>query len=194
MLVYIRESDKDKIICNVDEKDIAEHLRVSCQPWFLAIEIYFSSLISPSAPRLDWKRTVKRRSAGKRRKLRPTYIPSLRCFESACWAYNMNCFSSSSFMYFHFVILHVCFFVQIARDDDLTAQIGKDTYFDLVDHDKVPSFRIQKQMPFTQFKVITLVKTVFAVLVLLAYFSHRNIEEGCCLQLVLVVSIKMMMM
>lgn len=29
MLVYIRESDKDKIMCNVDEKDIAEHLRVS---------------------------------------------------------------------------------------------------------------------------------------------------------------------
>lgn len=28
MLVYIRESDKDNIICNVDEKDIAEHLRV----------------------------------------------------------------------------------------------------------------------------------------------------------------------
>jgi hypothetical protein len=32
MLVYIRESDKDKIICNVDEKDIAEHLRVICPP------------------------------------------------------------------------------------------------------------------------------------------------------------------
>lgn len=30
MLVYIRECDKDKIICNVDEKDIAEHLRVRC--------------------------------------------------------------------------------------------------------------------------------------------------------------------
>lgn len=30
MLVYIRESDKDKVICNVDEKDIAEHLRVWC--------------------------------------------------------------------------------------------------------------------------------------------------------------------
>lgn len=28
MLVYIRESDKDKILCHVDEKDIAEHLRV----------------------------------------------------------------------------------------------------------------------------------------------------------------------
>ena len=31
MLVYIRESDKDKVICNVDEKDIAEHLRVRCR-------------------------------------------------------------------------------------------------------------------------------------------------------------------
>lgn len=28
MLVYIRESDKDKIMCNVDENDIAAHLRV----------------------------------------------------------------------------------------------------------------------------------------------------------------------
>ncbi|CAN1747843.1 Ubiquitin C-terminal hydrolase 12 [Linum perenne] len=68
MLVYIRESDKEKIICNVDEKDIAEHLRV-------------------------------------------------------------------------------------ARSEDLIEQIGKDIYFDLVDHDKVRSFRIQKQMPFNLFKV-----------------------------------------
>ena len=28
MLVYIRDSDKDKIMCHVDEKDIAESLRV----------------------------------------------------------------------------------------------------------------------------------------------------------------------
>ncbi len=27
MLVYIREADKDKVVCNVDEKDIAEHLQ-----------------------------------------------------------------------------------------------------------------------------------------------------------------------
>lgn len=56
----------------------------------------------------------------------------------------------------------------------MTAQIGKDIYFDLVDHDKVPSFRIQKQMPFTQFKVITWGKTMFAVMLLLAYSSCRN--------------------
>ena len=31
MLVYIRESDKEKIICDVDEKDIAEHLRVNIE-------------------------------------------------------------------------------------------------------------------------------------------------------------------
>ncbi|MQL74619.1 hypothetical protein Taro_006967, partial [Colocasia esculenta] len=67
MLVYIRESDKEKIICNVDEQDIAEHLRV-------------------------------------------------------------------------------------ARNEDLAEQIGKDIYFDLVDHDKVRIFRIQKQMPFSLFK------------------------------------------
>jgi hypothetical protein len=29
MLVYIRWADKDKVICNVDEKDIAEHLQVA---------------------------------------------------------------------------------------------------------------------------------------------------------------------
>ncbi|KAF9676494.1 hypothetical protein SADUNF_Sadunf08G0007800 [Salix dunnii] len=67
MLVYIRESDKEKIICNVDEKDIAEHLRV-------------------------------------------------------------------------------------AQSEDLLEQIGKDVYFDLVDHDKVRSFRIQKQIAFNLFK------------------------------------------
>ena len=42
---------------------------------------------------------------------------------------------------------------QIARDDDLKNQIGKDIFFDLVDHDKVQTFRIQKQTPFIQFKV-----------------------------------------
>ncbi|KAJ1389085.1 Ubiquitin specific protease, conserved site, partial [Sesbania bispinosa] len=67
MLVYIRESDKEKIICNVDEEDIAKHLRV-------------------------------------------------------------------------------------ARDEDLHDHIGKDIFFDLVDHDKVRSFRIQKQIPFVLFK------------------------------------------
>ncbi|CAN4120119.1 unnamed protein product [Withania somnifera] len=67
MLVYIRESDKEKIMCSVDEKDIAEHVRV-------------------------------------------------------------------------------------AHDEDLRQQIGKDIHFDLVDHDKVRSFRIQKQTPFSIFK------------------------------------------
>lgn len=28
MLVYVRESDKEEVICDVDEKDIAQHLRV----------------------------------------------------------------------------------------------------------------------------------------------------------------------
>jgi hypothetical protein len=28
MLVYVRDADKDKVVCNVDEKDIAEHLQI----------------------------------------------------------------------------------------------------------------------------------------------------------------------
>jgi len=43
----------------------------------------------------------------------------------------------------------------VARDEDLGEQIGKDIYFDLVDHDKVRSFRVQKQTPFNVFKVIS---------------------------------------
>ncbi|CAN6577224.1 unnamed protein product [Malus baccata var. baccata] len=40
----------------------------------------------------------------------------------------------------------------VARDKDLAEQIGRDIYFDLVDHDKVRKFRIRKQMPFNLFK------------------------------------------
>lgn len=43
--------------------------------------------------------------------------------------------------------------IQVGRDEDLQSQIGKDIHFDLVDHEKVRSFRIQKQTLFTQFKV-----------------------------------------
>ncbi|KAI6673927.1 hypothetical protein NL676_001833 [Syzygium grande] len=42
--------------------------------------------------------------------------------------------------------------IQVAREEDLVDQIGKDIYFDLVDHEKVQRFRIQKQLPFTLFK------------------------------------------
>lgn len=44
--------------------------------------------------------------------------------------------------------------LQVARSEDLLEQVGKDIYFDLVDHEKVPSFRIQKQTPFNLFKVL----------------------------------------
>ncbi|KAM7261649.1 hypothetical protein ACFE04_020726 [Oxalis oulophora] len=42
--------------------------------------------------------------------------------------------------------------IKVARDEDLTKQVGRYIYFDLVDHDKVPQFQIQKQTPFTAFK------------------------------------------
>ena len=44
MLVYIRESDKEKIMCNVDEKDIAEHLRVSSSCILSTFSLYHLSI------------------------------------------------------------------------------------------------------------------------------------------------------
>ena len=44
MLVYIRESDKEKIMCNVDEKDIAEHLRVSSSCILYPFSLYHLSI------------------------------------------------------------------------------------------------------------------------------------------------------
>lgn len=94
MLVYVRESDKDKIICNVDLKDIAEHLRVR---------------LKKEQEEKELKRKEKAEA-------------------------------------------HLYTIIKVARDQDLSNQIGKDIYFDLVDHDKVRTFRIQKQVPFISFK------------------------------------------
>ncbi|KAK8468307.1 hypothetical protein PHAVU_006G008480 [Phaseolus vulgaris] len=94
MLVYIRESDKDKIICNVDEKDIAAHLR---------------------------ERLKKEQEEKEHKKKEKAEA-------------------------------HLYTIIKVARDEDLKVQIGKAIYFDLVDHDKVRSFRVQKQTSFNLFK------------------------------------------
>ncbi|KAE9447957.1 hypothetical protein C3L33_20146, partial [Rhododendron williamsianum] len=47
---------------------------------------------------------------------------------------------------------HLYTTVKVARDEDLMEQIGRDIYFELVDHNKVRSFRIKRQMPFNLFK------------------------------------------
>ncbi|KAG5053183.1 hypothetical protein JHK87_005381 [Glycine soja] len=94
MLVYIREADKDKVICNVDEKDIAEHLR---------------------------ERLKKEQEEKEHKKKEKAEA-------------------------------HLYTIIKVARDEDLAEQIGKDIYFDLVDHDKVRSFRVQKQTSFNLFK------------------------------------------
>ncbi|KAL0008200.1 hypothetical protein SO802_009702 [Lithocarpus litseifolius] len=93
MLVYIRESDKEKIICNVEE-DIAEHLRI----------------------RLKKEQEEKEQERKEK------------------------------------VEAHLYTIIKVARNEDLLEQIGRDIYFDLVDHDKVHSFRVQKQISFNLFK------------------------------------------
>lgn len=94
MLVYIRESDRDKVICSVDEKDIAEHLRI----------------------RLNKEHEEKEHKKKEKAEA------------------------------------HLYTVIKVAREEDLAEQIGRDIYFDLVDHDKVHSFRIQKQISFKSFK------------------------------------------
>ncbi|KAE9619222.1 putative ubiquitinyl hydrolase 1 [Lupinus albus] len=94
MLVYIRDSDKEKVICSVDEKDVAQHVRVRLQK---------------EQEEKEQKRKEKEEA-------------------------------------------HLYTIIKVACDADLHKQIGKDTFFDLVDHDKVQSFRIRKQIPFITFK------------------------------------------
>ncbi|XP_062015945.1 ubiquitin C-terminal hydrolase 13-like isoform X1 [Rosa rugosa] len=47
---------------------------------------------------------------------------------------------------------HLYATIKVAREGDLVEQIGKDLYFDLVDHEKVRSFCILKETPFYRFK------------------------------------------
>ncbi|XP_026420587.1 ubiquitin carboxyl-terminal hydrolase 12-like [Papaver somniferum] len=94
MLVYIRESNRDEIICNVEEKDIAEQLRIRL------------------------KKEQEEKELKKKEK-------------------------AEAYLYTT---------IKVARDEDLSQQIGKDVYFDLVDHYKVRSFRIRKEIPFNLFK------------------------------------------
>ncbi|PWA52381.1 TRAF-like protein [Artemisia annua] len=94
MLVYVRKSNKEEIFCDVDEKDIPEHLGTS---------------LKKELEEKEEKRKYKAQA-------------------------------------------HLYTIIKVARDVDLQEQIGKNSHFDLVDHGKVQSFRIQKQMPFNLFK------------------------------------------
>ena len=94
MLVYIRDSDRDKIMCEVQQRDIAEHLRLRLQ-------------------REQEEKEKKRKEKSE---------------------------------------AHLYTQIKVAVDGDFKSQIGNDIHFDLVDHEKVKSFRVQKQTPFINFK------------------------------------------
>ncbi|GAU12346.1 hypothetical protein TSUD_252970 [Trifolium subterraneum] len=72
--------------------------------------------------------------------------------------------------------------IKVARDEDLAEQIGKDIYFDLVDFEKVRSFRVQKDTSFKVFKAIY--ATLFFLVgrsypgVISLYTSHSNSEKN----------------
>ncbi|KAJ4829155.1 ubiquitin carboxyl-terminal hydrolase 13 [Turnera subulata] len=111
MLVYIRESDKDKILCNVDDNDIAKHLQL------FHFDLH-SILVQISLFQERLKKEQEEKENRKKEKAEA----------------------------------HLYTVIKVARDEDLAEQIGKDIYFDLVDHDKVRRFRVPKQMSFFLFK------------------------------------------
>ncbi|KAK3162072.1 hypothetical protein QOZ80_1BG0084980 [Eleusine coracana subsp. coracana] len=94
MLVYIRESDKEKIICDLNEKDISEHLKTRLRK------------------ELEEKEYKKKEKAE----------------------------------------AHMYTSLKVVRDSNLAEQIGRDVYFDLVDFEKINSFRAPKSMSINEVK------------------------------------------
>ncbi|KAL5702533.1 ubiquitinyl hydrolase 1 [Ranunculus cassubicifolius] len=94
MLVYIRDSDKDKILCEVDENDIADDLRM----------------------RLKLEKEEKEK---KKKEIAEAHLYTT---------------------------------IKVARDEDFVKQIGRDKFSELVDHDKVHSFRVLKKMSIKDLK------------------------------------------
>ncbi|KAM0883676.1 hypothetical protein ACQ4PT_031462 [Festuca glaucescens] len=94
MLVYIRESDKEKIICDLDETDISEHLKTRLRK------------------ENEDKENKKKEKAE----------------------------------------AHMFTALKVARDLDLAEQIGRHMIFDLVDYEKIHSFRVSKDMTINQVK------------------------------------------
>ncbi|ONM37533.1 Ubiquitin carboxyl-terminal hydrolase 13 [Zea mays] len=94
MLVYIRESDKDNIICDLDDEDISEHLKVR---------------LRKEHEEKEYKKKEKAEA-------------------------------------------HMFTALKVARDFDIKEQIGRHMHFDLVDFDRVNSFRAPKNMSINEVK------------------------------------------
>ncbi|KAL6845478.1 hypothetical protein ACP4OV_024973 [Aristida adscensionis] len=94
MLVYIRESDREKIICDLDDKDISEHLKAR---------------LRKEHEEKEYKRKEKAEA-------------------------------------------HMFTALKVVRDCNLAEQLGRHVYFDLVDFDKVNSFRAPKSMSVNEVK------------------------------------------
>ncbi|KAG5602721.1 hypothetical protein H5410_034091, partial [Solanum commersonii] len=124
LLVYIRESDKEKIMCTVDQKDIGEHLRVRYSTSSMSCLFIIAPVSHVDLTILMdiFKARFKRDQEDEEQKKKE---------ESEANLYTI---------------------IKVARDEDMQRQIGKDIYFDLVDHEKVKSFRIQREKLFSAFK------------------------------------------
>lgn len=96
MLVYVRECDIENLFCEVEKKDIAEHLQARFQK-----------------EHEERERKMKEKAEA-----------------------------------------HLYTSIKLARNEDIKNQIGKSIVFDLVNHEHVKNFRVQKQLRFVDFKIL----------------------------------------
>ncbi|XP_075520070.1 ubiquitin C-terminal hydrolase 12-like isoform X1 [Primulina tabacum] len=130
MLVYVRESDKDKIMCSVDEKDVAEHLRERLKRELEKKEQQKKEKEDERLKREQEKNEHKKEKQDKRLKREQEKTEQQKKEEENAHLYTI---------------------VKVTSDDDFAEQIGRTVFFDLVDHDKVKGFRVLKSTPFSVF-------------------------------------------
>ncbi|GAQ84171.1 Ubiquitin carboxyl-terminal hydrolase [Klebsormidium nitens] len=94
MLVYIRVSDIENIMCDVTKDDVAEHLQLR-------------------AAKEEEEKAIKKKNKAEE---------------------------------------HMYTLIKVATEEDIRAQIGTTTHFDLVNYDSIKVHRVKKQTPFQDFK------------------------------------------
>lgn len=137
-----------RFLCTIKFWNSRQKRKLTCfilENWAWELIIYY---------RRGWKKSKKKKSTRRKRRQKHIFIQLSRFPFQPLLIAKQLVVDIYHLVYHIFVLTIWCF--KVARDDDLVEQIGKDIYFDLVDHDKVRSFRIQKQIPFNLFKVQSL--------------------------------------
>ncbi|GLJ42235.1 hypothetical protein SUGI_0874260 [Cryptomeria japonica] len=130
MLVYVRESDKDTIMCKLDDEDIIELLKENDRKQREREEVHFLRNIKEN----DWKQRD-REEVDILKKIKDTMEEQENYLKQR-----------------HRKEVSPYTNIKVVCDTHLQTQIGKDVIFDLVDFDKVNTINFKNSMPLSQIK------------------------------------------